>query len=108
MILTYKCSFGQPLNLQLAERFGDAVEIQALEFVNALPIEWRLTTLDGSLTQWQPAIRARMPLPFHDLQVYRDGETHGTRGKGVLLESRGIGKATVLVWLREAPTLLTS
>jgi hypothetical protein len=38
MILTYKCRFGQPLDLQLAERFGDAVEIQALEFVNALPM----------------------------------------------------------------------
>jgi hypothetical protein len=28
MILTYKCMFGQPLDLQLAERFGMAVEIQ--------------------------------------------------------------------------------
>jgi hypothetical protein len=51
MILTYKCRFGQPLDLQLAERFGDAVEIQAVEFVNASPSEWRLTTPDGPITQ---------------------------------------------------------
>jgi hypothetical protein len=86
----------QPLDLQLSERFGAAVEIRALEFVNALPIEWRLTTLDGPLTQWRPAIRTRKPLPFHDLQVDRDGETHGTRGKDVLLETRGIGEATLV------------
>ena len=101
MILTYKCSFGQLLDLQLAERFGVAVEIQALEFVNALPIEWRLTTPLGPVTSWQPAMRLRKTLAFHDLQIYRDGGTHGTGGKDVSLETRGIGEATVLVWLRE-------
>jgi hypothetical protein len=43
----------------------------------------------------------RMTLPFHDLQIYRDGGTRGTGGKDVSLETRGIGEATVLVWLRE-------
>jgi hypothetical protein len=101
MILTYKCRFGQLLDLQLAERFGAAVEIKALEFVNALPIEWRLITPQDAVTPWRPAMRERKTLPFHDLQVYRDGGTHGTGGKDVSLETRGIGEATVLVWLRE-------
>jgi hypothetical protein len=101
MILTYKCTFGQPLDLQLAERFGVAVEIQALEFVNALPMEWRLITPHAAVTSWQPAMRTRKTLAFHDLQIYRDGGTHGTSGKDVSLETRGIGEATLLVWLRE-------
>jgi hypothetical protein len=42
MILTYKCVFGVPLPLKLTELFGEKVELEGLEFVNALPIEWRL------------------------------------------------------------------
>jgi hypothetical protein len=83
------------------ERFGAAVDIQALEFVNALPIEWRLITPQDAVTPWRPAMRERKTLPFHDLQVYREGGTHGTGGKDVSLETRGIGEATVFVWLRE-------
>ena len=66
-----------------------------------LPIEWRLTTPLGPVTSWQPAMRLRKTLAFHDLQIYRDGGTHGTGGKDASLETRGIGEATVLVWLRE-------
>lgn len=42
MILTYKCFFGVPLPLKLTELFGEKVELEGLEFVNALLIEWRL------------------------------------------------------------------
>ena len=35
--------------MNLTGRFGDGVELQGLEFVNALPIEWRLVS-EGSAT----------------------------------------------------------
>lgn len=101
MILTFRCTFGAPLYLRLAEDFGSAVEIEALEFVNGLPTEWRLTTPEIAITPWRSAMPTRRTFAFHDLQVFRDGGTHGTTGRGVSLETRGIGESVVLVWLRE-------
>jgi hypothetical protein len=101
MILFYRCVFGTSLPLGLDERFGSAVELQALEFVNGKPMEWRLTANENAITSWTPGIAARQTFAFHDLQVPHAGGTRGTYGRGVSLETRGIGDATVFVWLRE-------
>jgi hypothetical protein len=39
MILSYRCVFGYALPLGLDERFGNTVELEALEFVNGKPME---------------------------------------------------------------------
>jgi hypothetical protein len=100
MIITYKCAFGQPLALYLADSFGASVEIQALEFVNALPLEWRLVAEDEPLTPWKPGMPERKKFAFHDLQRSNGSGTSGTPGRDAVLETRGIGDGTVLVWLR--------
>ena len=102
MILRFNCVFGQILPLNLAERFGAAVELQALEFVNAIPIEWRLVSAQGTaITEWSQGIRYRRALAFHDLHVSTGWGTRGTSGAGLSIETRGIGDATLLVWLRD-------
>jgi hypothetical protein len=103
MIVSLKCIFGQTLHLHLAERFGKAVEIEALEFGNAAPIEWRLVSGNGAgiaMTQWRAGVPKRKTLAFHDLQVARFGGTCGLPGADIVLETRGIGDATVLLWPR--------
>ena len=45
MVLFFPCLFGVKIPLLLGERFGQRIEIEALEFINAIPIEWRLGTL---------------------------------------------------------------
>lgn len=101
MILSYNCVFGVVLPMNLTERFGDGVELQALEFVNALPIEWRLVSEGTPTTEWQSPMPERKTFPFHDLQVPHSGGTRGTSAAGISLETRGIGGCIVLVWLRE-------
>jgi hypothetical protein len=103
MIVSLKCVFGHALHLHLAERFGKAVEIEALEFVNAAPIEWQLVSGSGvgiPITQWLAGVPKRKTLAFHDLQVACFGGTCGLPGDDVVLETRGIGDATVLLWPR--------
>ena len=101
MILIYKCTFGVPMPFDLTQRFGEMVELQALEFVNAVPIEWRLKTETGAL-EWQGPFPERKSSPFQDLQIRRrSGGTGGMPAAGLSLETRGIGQCTVLVWLRE-------
>lgn len=101
MILSYCCCFGQPLDISLAVRLGGRVEIDALEFVNALPVDWRLTDTTGApLTEWLPGNSRRRKSSVHDLQFYRDGKTRGISAAGLVLETRGIGEARVLVWPR--------
>ncbi len=45
MVLYFRCSFGVKLPLLLSDRFGQRVEIDALEFINAVPIggDWSPT-----------------------------------------------------------------
>lgn len=96
MILKFHCTFGFPLNLALGDRFGPRVEAEAIEFVNGAPIEFRLTP-----AEWQPGLHSgRMPA-FHNLQKPVSGGTRGTSVVEAYLDTRGIGEATVLLWLRE-------
>jgi hypothetical protein len=83
MVLFFPCLFGVKIPLLLGERFGQRIEIEALEFINAIPIEWK-------------------SLAFHDLQrPNRSGGTRGTPGADVWLETRGIGDGTLAIWLRD-------
>ena len=96
MIVTFQCTFGVPLDLALGNRFGPRVEAEALEFLGAVPIDWRLTSID-----WRSGLHpGRMPA-FHDLQMPISGGTKGTSVAEAYLDTRGIGEATVLIWLRE-------
>lgn len=101
VILKYHCVFGTPMAFDPTARFGAGVEIEALEFVDALPIEWRLVS--GTLFDfaWRPGMPVRKTFAFHDLQVSSGNGTRGTRGSGLWLETRGIGGCLVLVWPRE-------
>lgn len=101
MILKYHCVFGGPMRLDLEERFGARVEIEALEFVDALPIEWRLVSDALADFAWRPGMPERKTFAFHDLQVPSGNGTRGTKGCGLWLETRGIGSCLVLVWPRE-------
>ena len=56
MILSYKCTFGVPMPFELTRRFGEGVELEGFEFINAVPFEWRLTTAN-SASEWQGPIR---------------------------------------------------
>jgi hypothetical protein len=38
MVLFFPCLFGVKIPLLLGERFGQRIEIEALEFINAIPI----------------------------------------------------------------------
>ena len=102
MTVTFKCNFGTPLPLDLGERFGARVEIEALEFIGAAPVYWRLLgpgaddDYFGGLHSGHPASRG-----FHDLQVPVAGGTRGTPVAEAVLETLGIGDATVMVWLRD-------
>lgn len=112
MVLLFRCTFGVKLPLLLSERFSQHVEIEALEFINAIPIEWRLVFDTEPMTGWQESILERKCFAFHDLQrPNRTGGTRGTSGAGVWLETRGIGDGTLVVWLRDgtfqvSPTVL--
>jgi hypothetical protein len=101
VILKYHCVFGSPMRLDLEERFGARVEIEALEFVDALPIEWRLVSDALADFAWRPGMPERKTFAFHDLQVPSGNGTRGTKGCGLWLETRGIGSCLVLVWPRE-------
>jgi hypothetical protein len=50
MVLFFPCLFGVKIPLLLGERFGQRIEIEALEFINAIPIEWRLGTPTDPIT----------------------------------------------------------
>jgi hypothetical protein len=96
MIVKFQCIFGVPLDLALGNRFGPRVEAEALEFLNGAPIEFRLTP-----AEWQPGLHAgRMPA-LHNLQKPVIGGTRGNSVVEAYLETRGIGDATILLWLRE-------
>lgn len=109
MILTYRYEFGTPLALNLGDRLAGDVQIDCLEFVNALPIEWRLVDAKGSeLTPWTPGYREGQSdalRGLHDLQrpviIGGDCRTHGVRAVDAVLETRGIGVCNLLVWPRE-------
>jgi hypothetical protein len=106
MILTYRCEFGVPLRLNLNEALAGNIEIECIEFINALPIDWRFVTSDGqALTEWKPGRREGMGehlRGLHDLQRPRNsGGTCGLEALDAILETRGIGKATLFVWPRE-------
>ena len=86
------------LPLLLSDRFGQCVEIDALEFINAIPIGWRLVSDTEPMAGWQESILERKCLAFHDLQrSNRAGGTCGIPGAGVWLETRGIGDGTLAV-----------
>ncbi len=68
MVLFFRCTFGVKLPMQLSDRFGQRVEIEALEFMNAIPIEWRLVSDTEPMTGWQESILERKCFAFHDLQ----------------------------------------
>ncbi len=101
MILKYSCVSGRTLALDLAERFGAGVDIEALQFVDALPMERRLVFKASPAAPWKSAMPERKTFAFHDLQVPCGNGTRGTKASGVSLETRGIGGCVVLVWLRE-------
>jgi hypothetical protein len=102
MVLFFPCLFGVKIPLLLGERFGQRIEIEALEFINAIPIEWRLGTPTDPITGWQESVLERKSLAFHDLQrPNRSGGTRGTPGADVWLETRGIGDGTLAIWLRD-------
>lgn len=101
MILTFRCTFGVPLSLQLEKHLGSSVEIECLEFVAGVPSAWRLLAGDQPLTPWRTGIPDRKTLAFHDLQIPHRRGTRGTPGAAVTIETHGIGEATVLVWPRE-------
>jgi hypothetical protein len=82
MILTYHVTFGVPFRLDLAEQWGPRVELEAIAFMNAAPIDWRL----GNDPELQRPVLS--------------GGTRGLPAANLELETRGIGDATVLVWLR--------
>jgi hypothetical protein len=75
--------------------------IQALEFVNALPLEWRLVRKDEPLTPWKPGLPERKKFAFHDLQRFNGSGRSGMPGRNAVLETRGIGDGTVLVGRRD-------
>jgi hypothetical protein len=51
-------------------------------------------------------MRVRETLAFHDLQIYRDGGTHGTGGKDVSLETAALVMPLSWYGSESAPTLL--
>lgn len=96
MIVKFQCTFGVPLDLALGDRFGPRVEAEAIEFLVGAPIEWRFIPAN-----WRPGLHpGRMPA-FHDLQMPVSGGTRGASVAKAYLDTRGIGEATVLLWLRE-------
>jgi hypothetical protein len=96
MIVKFQCTFGVPLDLALGARFGPRVEAEAIEFLVGAPIEWRLPQKD-----WRPGLHHGRMAAFHDLQMPISGGTRGTPVAKAYLDTRGIGEATVLLWLRE-------
>ncbi len=110
MLQLFPCRFGVPLHFNgLAERVGDRVEIDHLSFSGAVPIEWRLHDANGPVklnlfddSGWIDGIPDRKSLPYHDLQIHdaRQGRVRGVPAKGLWLETRGIGDASVCVSLR--------
>jgi hypothetical protein len=101
VILKYHCVFGTPVPSELTTRFGAGVEIEALEFVDALPMAWRLVSDTLRDFAWRPGMPVRKTFAFHDVSVSSGNGTRGTMGSGLWLETRGIGGCLVLVWPRE-------
>ena len=105
MILSYDCEFGQPLVLNVLAHVRGNVEAECIEFLSALPSEWRLTTSAGQpLTDWQTGYREGQNdylRGFHDLQRSHRGGTRGLPVTDAILETRGIGATIVLLWPRE-------
>ena len=98
MILTYHVTFGVPFRFELEAEWGPHVELEAIEFMNGAPIDWRLGNdpVRAGVHAGHPTMRG-----FHDLQgPMRFGGTRGLPAASLELETRGIGDATVLVWLR--------
>lgn len=98
MIHVFDCVFGLPVNFDMAQRFGERVEIEAIEFIGGLPLEWKIGNLP-----WRPGKKSGQPYleTFHDLQFPVPGGTKGTPVGSAQLFTRGIGDAKVMVWLRE-------
>ena len=101
MILSFPCTLGIPIPFDLESQFDPAVEIEAIEFVNATPSARRLLRGDHPITPWWPGIPERSRPAFHGLQIPVLGGTRGTPGTCVILETHGIGETTVLLWPRE-------
>jgi hypothetical protein len=99
MILTCRVIFGVPFRFELEAKWGPRVELEAIEFLNGAPIDWRIGNdpiVPGLRTHCHPMMRG-----FHDLQrPIRTGGTRGLPASNLELETRGIGDATLLVWLR--------
>ncbi len=68
MVLFFRCSFGVKHPLLLRDRLGQRVEIDALEFINAIPIGWRLVSDTEPTAGWQESILERKCFAFHDFQ----------------------------------------
>lgn len=98
MILHFKCIFGVSLDISLADRLGQRVEVEAIEFLNGAPIEWRIKPDD-----WRSGLhKGRGIEGLHDLQrfVVSLRQTRGIPAAHAILETRGIGESTVLIWPR--------
>ena len=93
MVLFFRCTFGVKLPLLLSDRFGQRVEIEALEFINAIPIEWRLVSDTEPTTGWQESILERKCFAFHDLQrPNRAGEHGAPRSRCLARDARDRGR----------------
>jgi len=106
VILTYKCDLGTPVCLNLADKLAGNIEVDCIEFINAIPLEWRFVTSDDqALTEWKPGRREGMSAAlrgFHDLQrPMRNGGTCGMKALDAILQTRGAGLSTLFVWPRE-------
>jgi hypothetical protein len=90
------------MNLSLSARFGPKVEIEALEFIGGAPVEWRFAGCE-----WRPGLKTGNDnlRGFHDLQNPVAGGTRGHLCAQGWLETRGIGDALVIVWLRDGTYL---
>jgi hypothetical protein len=97
MILTCRVIFGVPFRFELEAKWGPRVELEAIEFLNGAPIDWRIGN-----DPVRPGLHTGRGIPgFHDLQrPIRTGGTRGLPAASLDLETRGIGDATLLVWLR--------
>jgi hypothetical protein len=97
MILIFRVIFGVPFRFELEAKWGPRVELEAIEFLNGAPIDWRIGN-----DPVRPGLHTGRGIPgFHDLQrPIRTGGTRGLPAASLDLETRGIGDATLLVWLR--------
>jgi len=117
VILTLSGASGSAISLDVSKRFGESVELECFHFVIP-PLEFRLLRQTTPLQEWQSA-----NIDMYDLQHgpgqkewSRDGRrfindfdhrhdvmTCGVLSKDLVMETRGLGLAFVLlVWLRES------